>query len=444
MNLPVISVLVIISIVAIIILTSRLKLNAFIALFLISLFLAFTTLPAKTIIATIKEGFGTTMGSIGFLIILGAMIGIILDKTGGTITIANYILSKTGEKRSAAALGITGFITGLPIFCDSGFIILSGLAKSFSAKAKIAMPFMATVLASSLYSVHCLIPPHPGALAAAGLFKVNIGYLIIIGIFFAIPGALAAYFWSKWITKGKNMAPANEIDYDASRSTKKNLPPVLLSFLPIVVPLLLITIKSLLNLIDKDGHSIISKIFFFPGEPIIALAVGVALALLLIREKTISSMNSLFSEAIVKAGPILIVTAAGGMFGMIIKSTGVGEAMGKMLSGTSIGLLVPFLIASIMKTAQGSSTVAIITAASFVSPMMPMLGLDTEWGRLLAILAMGAGSMSVSHANDSFFWVVNNFGELTIDTTLKVYSSATFVMSIVVFACVWIASLFIL
>src|SRR5665811_1092499 len=174
-----------ISIVAIVILTSKLKLKAFIALFLVSLFLAFTTLPANIIVSTIKEGFGNTMASIGFLIILGAIIGITLDKTGGTISIAKYILSKTGENNSPVALAITGFITGLPIFCDSGFIILSGLAKSFSHRSKIAMPFMATVLATSLYSVHCLIPPHPGALAAAGIIKVNVGYLIIAGILFA-------------------------------------------------------------------------------------------------------------------------------------------------------------------------------------------------------------------------------------------------------------------
>jgi GntP family gluconate:H+ symporter len=191
------SVLVIISIVAIVILTSRYKLKAFIALFIVSVFLAVTTLSPHLILSTLKEGFGNTMASIGFLIILGAIIGITLDKTGGTISIANYILSKTGEHNSAFALGITGFITGLPIFCDSGFIILSGLAKSFSAKSRIAMPFMATVLATSLYSVHCLIPPHPGALAASGVIGVNIGYLILVGIAFAIPAALAAFFWSK-------------------------------------------------------------------------------------------------------------------------------------------------------------------------------------------------------------------------------------------------------
>lgn len=438
-----ISVLVIISILAIIVLTSRLKIHAFIGLFIVSLFLAFTTLPAETIIKTIKDGFGNTMGSIGFLIILGAMIGITLDRTGGTISIANYILSKTGEKRSAIALGMTGFITGLPIFCDSGFIILSGLAKSFSRKSKVAMPFMATVLACSLYSVHCLIPPHPGALAAAGMLDVNIGYLIMIGILFAIPGALAAFFWSKWIT-GRSSAPATVIPASEKQDPLNELPSAFLSFLPIVVPILLITIKSLLGLTDKSGTGLLSKIFYFPGEPIIALFIGVILSLFLLKKKTISSMNSVFSEAIIKAGPILIITAAGGMFGMVIKSTGVGEEMGRLLAGTNIGLLIPFLIAAVMKTAQGSSTVAIITTASFVMPMLPVLGLDTEWGKLMTMLAMGSGSMIVSHANDSYFWVVNNFSDLEVNTTLRVYTSSTFLMGIVVFACVWITSLFIL
>ncbi len=443
MSLVTLSILVGVSIIAIIWLTSSLRLKAFIALFIVSLFLAFTTLPPDTIITSIKEGFGSTMASIGFLIIFGAMIGITLDRTGATLSIANYILSRTGEKRSAQAIGITGFITGLPIFCDSGYIILSGLAKSFSAKSKIAMPFMATVLATSLYSVHCLIPPHPGALAAAGIFDVNVGNLIITGIVFAVPGALAAWFWSKLMIKNKNYAPA-VIPESESFIRKEDLPSAFLSFLPIVVPLLLITVKSFINLFDKEGLSLFYSIFRFPGEPVIALFIGVLLALLLLKKKNIESMNSIFTDAIEKAGPILIVTAAGGMFGMVIKSTGIGAEAGKLLAGTGVGLLVPFLIAAVMKTAQGSSTVAIITTASFMVPMLPMLGLSSEWGKLLAMLSMGAGSMIVSHANDSYFWVISNFAGLDVKTTLRVYSSSTMVMGIVVFICVWCASLFLL
>ena len=437
------SIIVGISIIGIIILTSRLKLEAFIALFLVSLFLAFTVLPVKTIVSTIQEGFGSTMATIGFLIILGAIIGITLDMTGGTLSIARYILSKTGENRSAQALGIIGFITGLPIFCNSGFIILSGLSKSLSSKSKLPMPFLAAVLACSLYSVHCLIPIHPGALAAAGLLKVNIGYLIIMGTVFAIPGTFAAYFWSRWMCRGKNYQPVKEMEVDTKLS-QNSLPSAFFSFLPIVVPLLLIALKSLSNMLDKGSESLITRILFLPGEPIFALSVGVVLAMLLIKNITIESMNSVFREAIEKAGPILIVTAAGGMFGMVIKATGTGETLGKLLAGMNIGIIVPFLIAVVMKTAQGSSTVAIITTASFVAPMLSVLGLNSEWGRLLTLLSMGAGSMIISHANDSYFWVISKFSEVDPATTLKVYSSSTIVLGIVVFICVWITSILIL
>lgn len=443
MNIGIVGILVAISIIAIIILTSTLKLKAFVSLFLVSVFLAFTTLPAGEVLSSIKEGFGSTMASIGFLIIFGTMIGVTLDRTGATLSMANFILSKTGEKRSGIAMAITGFITGLPIFCDSGFIILSGLAKSFSSKSKVSMAFMATILATSLYSVHCLIPPHPGALAASGILGVNVGNLIVIGILFAIPATFAAWFWTRLMTRNKNYCPA-PVDSTGPVLDPRDLPPPLLSFLPIVVPLALITIKSLITLVDNTGSSLLFRVFRFPGEPVFALATGVILALLILRKKSVDTMNSIFSEAIEKAGPILIVTAAGGMFGMVIKSTGIGEEAGKVLAATGAGLVVPFLIAAVMKTAQGSSTVAIITTAAIIMPMLNYLGLDSETGKILVMLSMGAGSMMVSHANDSYFWVISNFAGIESNTTLRVYSTATIIMSVTVFSLVWISSLFFL
>ncbi|MGQ9621108.1 MAG: GntP family permease [Bacteroidales bacterium] len=443
MNTLLISIVVLLSILAVIWLTSSLKLKAFVALFIVSLLLAVATLPAGKIVNTLKEGFGSTIASIGFLIIFGAMIGVILDKTGATISIADFILSRTGKKRSATALGITGFITGLPIFCDSGFIVLSGLAKSFSRRSGVVMPFMVTVLATSLYSVHCLIPPHPGATAAAGIMKTDIGHLIIFGTFFAIPGAISAFLWSRWIAKkGRYTACNNHEDF--SLSANGNLPPVVLSFIPIVVPLLLITLRSVLSLFESLSDTFPVKILAVLGDPVVALFTGVMLALLLVNDKSINSFNNLFTEAIEKAGPILIVTAAGGTFGMVIKATGTGEAAGELLGRTGLGLVIPFIIAAILKTAQGSSTVAIITAASFTAPMLSALGLDTGTGRLLTMLSMGAGSMIVSHANDSYFWVVSNFSGIDTGTSLRIFSSSTAVMGTVVFIAVWIVSLFIL
>ena len=437
------SILVISSIASIIILTSRLKVNAFISLFLGSLLLALVALPNADILKILKDGFGNTMGSIGFLIIFGAVIAIVLEKSGGALNIASYLLSKTGDKRAPAALGITGFLAGLPIFCDSGYIILSGLAKSFSAKTKIAMPFIAVVLACSLYSVHCLVPTHPGALAAADIMNVKIGNFILWGIAFAIPGALAAFFWTKRMTKNKGYKPA-QYELANKELTNEKLPSPHLSILPVIVPLLLITLASIFAVFGWKDQIYFFRVILFIGQPIIALFVGMLFSFLLLKNLNRTKLNGIFETAIEKAGPILIVTAAGGMFGMVIKETGIGLEAGKFLSQTGLGIAVPFLIAFLMKTAQGSSTVAIITTASFVAPMLSLLGLDTESGRLFTTLAMGAGSMMISHANDSYFWVVTKFSELDTNTTLKVYSSATIVMGTTVFACIWITSLFIL
>ncbi len=436
--------LVLIAIIAVILLTSWLKVNAFIALFTVSLLLALATISPDKVITILKEGYGTTMASIGFLIVFGAMIGVILDRTGATVTVSEYILSKTGEKRGAHALGLTGFLTGLPIFCDSGFIVLSGLAKSLSMRTGIVMPFMSAVLATSLYSVHCLIPPHPGATAAAGIVGVDIGQLVILGILFAFPGAVSAFIWSRWITGNRKFVFSADSGEIKKEIPEKSRPPVVLSLLPVVMPLLLITFKTVLSMFGSFSGTLAYKVFMILGDPVIALFTGVIAALFLIREKNIESFNRLFGEAIMKAGPILIITAAGGTFGMVIKTTGTGEALGEVLAGTGLGLLVPFVIAVILKTAQGSSTVAIISAASFTAPMLSALGLESQSGHLFALLSMGAGSMIISHANDSYFWVVSNFSGIDTATNLKVYSSSTAIMGITVFILVWITSIFFL
>ncbi|MDD4428101.1 MAG: GntP family permease [Paludibacter sp.] len=446
MSIVTVSVMVLLSIVLIILLTSVVRLNAFVSLFAVSLLLAIATLPEQSIIEVLKQGFGNTMASIGFLIIFGAIIAVVLDQTGGTMSIAGYILSKTGTKKAASAMGLTGFIAGMPIFCDSGFIIMSGLARSFSAKAKVALPFVAFVLATSLYSVHCLIPIHPGALAAAGIMEAHLGNLILLGTLAAIPGALAAFWWIKWKTTRKKRTEHmdKETEQNYQEPVFEQLPPVILSFLPVVVPILLIALASLLTVFRASETNLFVQVLIFLGQPIIALLAGVLLSFLLIKKPKIDVLNKLFEGAIQKAGPILIVTAAGGMFGLVIKETGIGAYVGSLLLETGMGLAVPFLIAFLLKTAQGSSTVAIITAASFVTPMLPALGLDSETGKLLTMLSMGAGSMMVSHANDSYFWVVSRFSGISMNTTLKVYSSATAVMGVTVFTCVWIASHFML
>ena len=432
------SIYVTVSILAIIILTSKMKINAFASLFIVSFVLAILTIPFDQIVNTMKTGFGNTMASISFIIIFGAIIAVVLEKTGGAFSIANYIYSKAGKNRAPMAMALTGFIPGLTIFCDTGFIILSGVAKTFSARSKVAMPMIAAILGCSLFSVHCLVPTHPGALAAAEALHVNIGHLIIAGIIFAIPASIAAFFYIKFIVKGKNYAPS-DINVDEVEYNK--LPPVSIALLPILLPIILITISSLLkSFYPGDTYGIFS-ILHFLGEPAIALLIGVLCSFILIRKSESKvTFNDIIDNAITKSGVILIITAAGGMFGLIIKETGVAGELGNFLGSTNIGLLVPFIIAAVLKTAQGSSTIAIITTAAIIEPMLATFGLNDPTGRLFATLAMGAGSMVASHANDSYFWVVTKFSNIEADISLKVYSSATIVMGIATFLMVWAVS----
>ncbi len=434
---------ILISIFLVIILTSKYKLNSFVALMLASLFLGVVSLAPSEIVGTLKSGFGLTLSSIGLIIIFGTMIGVNLHHSGAAYGISNFILSKTGNKRARMAIAIVGFLTGIPIFCDSGFIILSGISQSFSKYAKVFKPAMAATLGVSLYSVHCLIPPHPGATAAAGIMGADISYMIIFGLLIAIPAGIISFFFIGFLSRSIS-AQVEQEKYEATEAVNENLPPVVLSFLPIIIPLLLISFSSGLSFLPESGGNHIFEIFMFIGDPVMALFIGAAFSFVLIRDRSKNHLNELFSDAVNKAGPILIITAAGGMFGAIIKSTGAGESAGQFLALSGLGLLIPFMISSILKTAQGSTTVAIITAASLVSPMLAGLGLDSENGRILATLSMGAGSMMVSHANDSYFWVITRFSNQEPSLTLKYYSTSTIVMALSSLALIYLLKMVLL
>jgi GntP family gluconate:H+ symporter len=428
--------LILAGIIVIIILTSWLKLHSFLSLFLVSLVLAILVIPLPEIVPVLKKGFGDTMASIGLIIIFGAIIGVTLDYTGATISMANYILKKTGKQNAPAAISITGFITGLPIFCDSGFIVLSGLNRSMTAKSRSNPVFMSTILACSLYSVHCLIPPHPGATAAAGIIGANIGQLVLIGIAVAIPASLAGYFWAKFLTRRAGDGSVTDTP-TGWVPPPQGVPKAGMSFMPILVPLLLITLKSLFNFLIPGSKAIPALIIGFLGEPVIALMIGMFLSFLLLPGFNLKTVNHVITSSVEKAGPIIIITAAGGIFGAVIKATGTGEQAGTWLAGTGLGLLIPFLITFMLKTAQGSSTVAIITAASIMASVTDSMGFSGETGKLLVMLSMGAGSMMVSHANDSYFWVITNFSGIDSGDTLKVYSSATIIMAFTALAAVY-------
>ena len=444
------AVLIVLSIVAIVVLTAKLKFNVFASLFAMSFILAMCTTPLDELIGLLKTSFGNTMGGISFIIIFGAIIGICMERSGAALSIATNILNKAGKSRAKSAMAMTGFIPGMTIFCDTGYLIMSGIARSFSAQSKTPMPLMAAILGLSLFSVHCLVPTHPGALTAATNLNANIGYLVILGALFSIPALIVGCLWANKMSKGMNSAPAT-LEEEEKKALDRPLPSFFNSLIPVVLPLILISISTFTKALGfKD--EVFAKVIHFIGDPVMALLVGAIAGFCLLAKtqkanKDKFRLNEVIEEGIVKAGPILIITAAGGMFGAVIAATGAGKVFGEALAssgGASIGLLVPFIIAVLLKTAQGSSTVAAITTAGIVAPLLGSLGLDSEWGRMLTVLALGAGSVVVSHANDSYFWVITKFSNIDINESLRVYSTSTIVMGLVMFACIFVTSLLVL
>jgi GntP family gluconate:H+ symporter len=350
---------------------------------------------------------------------------------------AGYILKKTGNRNAALAMSITGFVVGLPIFCDSGYIVLSGLSRSMAKRTGISNVIMSVSLATGLLSVHCLIPPHPGAAAAAATIGVDYGALILWGIAVALPVMLVGYVWAKYAGK-KIKHTETEGIYE--EENVKHTPTVIMSFLPVIVPILLIAIKSFFT-IDAKAATGWLNIFVILGDPVIALSAGVLLALAAGRGWTKESLSRLLQEGAEKAGGILVIIGAGGAFGSVLAATKIGEHFSAAMPLGSLGILFPFLLTLILKTAQGSSTVAIITAASIVQPLLISLGLQSDTGRLLCVLSMGSGSMIVSHANDAYFWVISKFSGLEMKTMLRVYSVATILMGITALLAVFVLSL---
>jgi GntP family gluconate:H+ symporter len=425
-----------VSISLIVLLTVKYKVHAFFALLAACIVMGLGAgLPADTILNTMKEGFGHIMQSLGFIIVLGTVLGVILEHSGCTNAMAAFILKYTGEKKSALAMNITGFIVGLPIFCDSGYIVLSGLNNQLAQRSKTAMPFMAGALAVSLYAVHCLIPPHPGAAAAAGTLNVGFGKLILSGIIIAIPASAAGYFWSKYATSSISSS-TNQTPYNAEKNYK--LPSPIQAFLPIIIPVILIASGAFVSIQKNEG--LFWKMLVIAGNPVVALCIGILLTLPVLRSHFKEKISGLLQEGAEKAGGILVIIGAGGSFGAILTATNIGAHLQDYLPLNRLGILFPFLLACLLKTAQGSSTVAIITVASIVQPLLPALGLNTEQGRVLAILSMGAGAMMISHANDAYFWVISKFSGVDMKTMLRVYSIATIWMGITALLFVYLLS----
>jgi GntP family gluconate:H+ symporter len=422
--------------------TARLNLNAFIALLVVAFLYGIAIgLPLTDVVSKVRSGFGGTLGYIGIVIVAGTIIGTILERTGAALTMTKAILKVVGRERAPLAMSVAGYVVSIPVFCDSGFVILTPLNKALAHDTGKSMAVMSVALATGLYATHTLVPPTPGPIAAAGILGADLGLVIGLGLVVSIPAMIAGYIWAIKFAKRYEIVPQLEETYEDLLKKYGKLPGTVAAFMPLVFPIILILLKSLAEFPTRPfGTGGFATFLSFIGDPVTALLIGVILSLFLVKKELIKEATSdWMSDGIRNAAIILAITGAGGSFGEILKASPMANFIEASFAGLNLGILLPFIISAALKTAQGSSTVAIITTSSIMAPLMVGLGLNPA----LTVLAIGSGAMVVSHANDSYFWVVSKFSDMEVSVAYKAYTTATLIEGVVAFIAVSVLSIFV-
>ena len=420
----------ILSVIIIIFLTVRLKLHPFIALLLVALIYGFVSgMPSVDIIKSVNEGFGNTLGGIGLIIILGIIIGAFLENSGGAYAIAEKVLKIIGKDRIPTTMGLIGWFVSIPVFADSGFLLLSPLNRSLSKKAKISLAGSAIALALGLTASHTMVPPTPGPIAAAGILEADLGLVLMVGIPVSLIALIIGIVFARKFVAKIYIDPNPQISDQELKTRSENAPGAFKSSLPVIIPILLIVLRSLIKTIDGLNGTFVEFILFI-GEPFIALLIGVFLSLLLPKklEKEMLSTTGWVGKSLSDAASIILITGAGGIFGKVLQNSGIADVLGDTLAGLNLSIWLPFILAAAIKTAQGSSTVALITTASIMAPLMDKLGFADNLEKAMVVIAIGAGSAVVSHANDSFFWVVTQMSGMDVRMGYRMQSLGTFVL----------------
>jgi len=381
---------------------------------------------------------------------LGALIGSILEKTGAALKLADMVVKLVGKKNPELALQLMGWVVSIPVFCDSGFVILDPIRKALVKRTKSSSVACTVALSCGLYISHVFIPPTPGPIAAANTLGIGDNLLLVIGIgvLCSIFPLVAGFIYAKYI--GKKVKSADELTddgevtktYEELVASYGKLPGGFNALAPIIIPVILMALGTIGKQLGVTGFAL--ELMSFLGTPIISLAVGTIFAVVqLATAKKMGEFYSITNDTLKTVGPILFVTAAGGVLGKVISSTTMVSYITENANFLmNLGIFFPFLLAAILKTAQGSSTVAITTTAGIMLPMMASLGLDTPVLGALTVMAIGAGAMTVSHANDSYFWVVTNFGEMTPAQGYKTQTILTLIMGVASMIGIFFVSLF--
>lgn len=380
------------------------------------------------IIAVMQGGFGQLLIQIGFIVALGSCLGVVMEKSGAMETISTRIVSLFGHRRSVLAMTTIGLIVGIPVFCDSAFIILSRLIPSVASQASVGQAPVALALSSGLYATHVLVPPTPGPLTAAVTYgqAEHLGVVMLVSFAVSLPVGLVSYMLSKRI--GAGILIEQQAQPVALSHSGQSLLPALL---PIAVPIILIAIVPLARFVEFTSE--MKTILNIMGTPVVALSIGLCLGLIeLVRKRSLvpGKLKDWIADALKDAGIILLITGAGGSFGAVIRSSEIDSLLSEQFGGIQTGgatiLILAYVIAAILKTAQGSSTSSMIITSSLLAPITANAGFVDAVHYATLVIATGAGAMTISHANDSYFWVISQFARIPAREAFRSFTVITF------------------
>lgn len=435
-------VLLILAVAFIVVSTTKFKLHPFLALIFAAIgFGLLSGMPFAEIVNSVNSGFGDIVGHIGLVIVIGCIIGTFLEESGGAYVMAQGIVRLAGKKRVPLAMLIVGCFISIPVYADSGFVILSPLNKAITKKSGISLACTAIALSLGLTITHCLVPPTPGPVAATAILGADLGLVILIGLIVSVFVAAESYFFVTRYASRTYIDPDPDGEITVEEDDAKDKPSALRSFLPVVVPLVLIVFKSISDFPGAPfGEGVAASVLRFIGEPVIALIIGMILSFFLPKkfDRELLSTTGWVGKSLTSAAVIIMITAAGGSFGMILRNSGIADILGESLAGANVGIWLPFIIAAALKSAQGSSTVAIVTTASLIAPMMEALGFVSPVGKALAVMSLCSGAMVMSHVNDSFFWVVTQLSGMNVKTGCKLHGLGTLLGGLTAMLVVWI------
>ena len=427
----------------ILVLVIAFRLHAFLVLVLVSLVTAFATgIPPGEIVGVLTDGFGSTLASVALLIGLGAMLGKLVEHSGGARALAERLVERFGEKRAPFALGVASLLVGFPIFFDAGLVVMLPVIFAVARRLGGGNVLLFGIPAAAAFSVmHVFVPPHPGPVAATALYGANLGLVLLVGLVLAFPlWYVAGYLWGKRVGR-TTVLPVPALFGDVDEDQPVNPPSTGTVIAMLLLPLVLIFMNTGIDFLDGlgvlDETSGVAALLFAIGSTPVALLITVLVALVVLgrrRGERGSALEKVVDSSLGPVCSVILITGAGGMFGGVLRSSGIGDALSTALGDIGLPVIVAaYLIAVVLRLAQGSATVALVTAAGLAAPAVAAGGFNAV--QVVAItLATAAGSVFAGHVNDSGFWLVGRLMGMDVKTTLKTWTVQQTIQSVAGFA----------